>query len=156
MPLTKLSQRAGATIPYPSAVEDPQTAIGFPALLSGAQRLASWALQHPVGLEGEVLPGELPRLPGQGDRRLALALHRCLPRGGRFEGGSKLSGAQRRGCQLMPQFQPQVPHPLCHDLPHFLSCGRVTTPAVWVDLLLTKVHTYALEGDKEPQCSREW
>jgi hypothetical protein len=32
----------------------------------------------------------------------------------------------------MPQFQPQVPHPLTDDLPPLLSSGRVTTPAIGI------------------------
>lgn len=31
----------------------------------------------------------------------------------------------------MPQLQSEVPGPLGHDLPGFLSPGRVATPAIW-------------------------
>src|SRR5712691_4314048 len=50
VPLTLLAQRGAATIAYSGAVEHAQTAIGFAALLGWAQRLASRAGQHPVGL----------------------------------------------------------------------------------------------------------
>ena len=36
----------------------------------------------------------------------------------------------------MPQFQAEVPRPLRHDLPGFLSPGRVATPAVGLKLLV--------------------
>jgi len=64
VPLTLLAQRAAATIKYPGAVEHAQTAISFAALLGWVQRLASWTVQRPVGLEGEVLPRETARFPG--------------------------------------------------------------------------------------------
>ena len=56
IPLTLRTPWAAATIGDPGAVEHAQTAIGFPALLGWAQRLAIWTVQHPVGLEDEVLP----------------------------------------------------------------------------------------------------
>ena len=68
VPLTLLAQRAAATIAYPGAVEQAQTAIGFAALLGWAQRLASRTGERPVGLEGEVLPRETTCFPGQGAR----------------------------------------------------------------------------------------
>src|SRR5260370_16123836 len=76
VPLTLLAQRAAATIEYPGAVEHAQTAIGKALLLGWAQRLASRTGQHPVGLEGEVLLRETTRFPGQGNRKLAIALLR--------------------------------------------------------------------------------
>src|SRR5207302_440567 len=89
--------------------------------------------------KSEILPAEPTRFPGQGDRRFAIALHRCLLRcglGDRRGGGSKLSRAQRSWRELMTQFQPEVPHPLGDDLPGFLSSRRVTTPTVGVLLLV--------------------
>src|SRR6266567_5117667 len=112
MPLTLRTLWAAATIEDPSAVEHAQTAIGFAALLGGAQRLAIWTVQHPVVLEGEVLPRETIRFPGQGNRRLAIALHRPLFLGGLFGGRSKLGRAQRRRLKHMTQFQAEVPDPL--------------------------------------------
>jgi len=64
VPLTLHAQRAAATIDDPGAVEHTQAAIGFAALFSGVQRLASRTVQHSVGLEGEVLPRAPPRFPG--------------------------------------------------------------------------------------------
>ena len=69
MPLTLQTLWAAAAIADPGAVEDAQTAIGFVALLGWAQRLARRTGQRPVGLEGEVLPREPTRFPGQGDGR---------------------------------------------------------------------------------------
>ena len=40
------------------------------------------------------------------------------------------------GSRLMPQFQAQVPHPLCDHLPALLSPGRVAAPAIGVMLLV--------------------
>src|SRR5438270_13786930 len=105
MPLTLRTLWAVATIADPSAVEHAQTAIGFPALLGWAQCLAIWTVQHPVGLEDKVLPQEPIRFPGQGNRRLAIALHRPLFRCGLFGGRSKLGRAQRRRRKHMPKFQ---------------------------------------------------
>ena len=36
----------------------------------------------------------------------------------------------------MPQFQAEVPHPLRHALPGFLSRGRVAAPPIGVDFLI--------------------
>src|SRR5260370_14313560 len=144
-PLTLLAERAAATIEYPGAVEHAQTAIGFAALLGWAQRLASRTVQHPVGLEGEVLPRETPHFPGQGDRRLAVALHRRLRSSGLFDGGSKLGRAHRSRLKHMTQFQAQVPDPLRDNLPGFLSSGRMRTPPVGV-LLLVFIGKHRLKG----------
>ena len=76
VPLTLQTLWAAATIEYPGAVEHAQTAIGFAALLGWAQRLAIWAVQHPVGLEGEVLPRETPRFEGA---RQPQACHSLAP-----------------------------------------------------------------------------
>ena len=89
MPLARLSQRAAATIENSGTVEDAQTAISFAALLGWAQRLARRAGQRPIGLESEILPAETTRFPGQGDRRFAIALHRCLLRWSLGDWGSK-------------------------------------------------------------------
>src|SRR5437763_16441128 len=97
MPLTLRTLWAATTIAYPGTVEHAQTAIGFAALLGWAQRLAIWTVQPPVGLEGEVLPRETTRFPGQGNRRLAIALPRPLFLCGLFDGRSKLGRARRRG-----------------------------------------------------------
>src|SRR5216684_7290122 len=145
VPLTLRTLWAAATIAYPGAVEHAQTAIGFAALLGWAQRLASRTVQHPVGLEGEVLPGETPHFPGQGDRRLAVALHRRLLRCGLFDGGSKLGRAHRSRLKHMTQFQAQVPDPLRDNLPGFLSSGRMRTPPVGV-LLLVFIGKHRLKG----------
>src|SRR6266699_3154886 len=145
VPLTLLAQRAAATIAYPGAVEHAQTAIGFAALLGWAQRLASRTGQCPVGLKGEVPPGETPRFPGQGDRRLAIALHRRLLRCGLFDRGSKLGRAHRSRLKHMTQFQAQVPDPLRDNLPRFLSSGRMRTPPVGV-LLLVFIDKQRLKG----------
>jgi hypothetical protein len=78
IPLTLRTLWAATTIEDLGAVEHAQTAIGFAALLGWAQRLAIWAVQHPVGLEGEVLPRETSRFEGarqpQACHSLALAL----------------------------------------------------------------------------------
>ena len=145
MPLARLSQRAAATIENSGTVEDAQTAISLAALLGGAQRLARRTGQRPIGLESEILPAETTRFPGQGDRRFAIALHRCLLRCGLGDQGSKLSCAQRSWRELMTQFQPEVPHPLRDDLPDFLSRGRVTTPAVGI-LLLVFIGEHCFKG----------
>src|SRR6266568_6948547 len=68
VPLTLQTLWAATTIEDAGAVEDAQTAIGKALLLGWAQRLASRTGQRPVGLEGEVLPRETPRFPGQGAR----------------------------------------------------------------------------------------
>src|SRR5437764_4126807 len=101
VPLTLRTLWAAATIEDPGAVGDTRTAIGFTALLSWAQRLASRAQQHPARLESEVLPRETPRFPGQGDRRLVIALHRYLLGCGFFDGESKLGRAHRRRLKHM-------------------------------------------------------
>src|SRR6266568_1814746 len=121
MPLTLQTLWAAAAIADPGAVEDAQTAIGFVALLSWAQRRALRTGQRPVALVGEVLPREPPRFPGQGDRRLVIALHRRLLSCGLCDGGSKLGRAQRRRLKQMPQFQTEVPDPLRDNLPRFLE-----------------------------------
>ena len=64
VPLTLRTLWAAATIEDPGTVEDAQTAIGFTALLGWVQRLASRTGQHPIGLEGEVLPEKCPVFQG--------------------------------------------------------------------------------------------
>src|SRR6266567_4757148 len=145
MPLTLRTLWAAATIAYPGAVEHAQTTIGFAALLGWAQRLASRTVQRPFGLEGEVLPGETPRFPGQGNRRLAIALHRRLLYWGLCDGGSKLGRAHRSRLKHMTQFQAQVPDPLRDDLPGFLPGGRMRTPSVGI-LLLVLISKLWLKG----------
>src|SRR5437588_6512931 len=49
---------------------------------------------------------------------------------------SKFRRAHRSWFQLMPQFQPEVPHPLTHRLPALLSPGRMAAPSVGIDLLV--------------------
>lgn len=135
MPLTLRTLWAVAAIADPSAGEDAQTAIRFPALLGGTQRLAFWTVQHAVGLEGEIVPREAPSLPRQSNGRRAVALHRWLLGSGlwRFcHGRGKLGGAQRLWLELMAQFESEVPGPLRHDVPGFLPPGRVRAPAVRV------------------------
>ena len=60
VPLTLRTLWALATIADAGAGEETQTAISFPALLGRAQRLALWAAQHAIRLEGKVLPREAP------------------------------------------------------------------------------------------------
>ena len=105
MPLTLQTLWTATAIADLGAVEDAQTAIGFVALLGWAQRLARRTDQRPIGLEGEVLPRETIRFPGQGNRGLAIALHRPLFLCGLFGGGSKLGRAHRRRLKHMTQFQ---------------------------------------------------
>lgn len=136
VPLALQTLWAAATIEDPGTVEHAQTAIDFAALLSWAQRLASRTGQRPVGLEGEVLPRETPRFPGQGDRRLALALHGLLRSSGLFDRGSKLGRAHRSRLKHMTQLQAEIPDPLTDDLPRFLPGGRMTTPAIRALLLI--------------------
>src|SRR6266700_5027319 len=112
VPLTPQTLWAATTIEDAGAVEHAQTAIGKALLLGWAQRLASRTGQRPIGLEGEVLPRETTRFPGQGDRRLAIALHRRLLGCGLCDGGSKLGRAHRRRLKHMPQFQAQVRGPI--------------------------------------------
>jgi hypothetical protein len=124
MPLALLAQRAAATIANSGTVEYAQTAVSEALLLGGAQLLARWTGKPPIGLESEILPGETTRDPAQGDRRFAIALHRCLLRRGlsdRRDGGSKLRRARGSWRELMPQIQPEVPDPLGDDLPGFLE-----------------------------------
>src|ERR1700694_5842571 len=54
----------------------------------------------------------------------------------RREGRSKLGGTQGSLLQVMPQFQAEVPHPLRHTLPGFLSPGRVAAPPIGVEFLI--------------------
>src|SRR5258707_15772741 len=117
MPLTLQTLWAAATIEEPGTVEHAQTAIGFAALLGWSQRLGSRTMQHPVWLEGEVLPGETTRFPGQGDRRLAIARHRRLLCCGLRDGRRKLARAHRGRLKPMTQVQTQVPDPLPDDPP---------------------------------------
>ena len=46
------------------------------------------------------------------------------------EGRRKLGGTQRFRNELVPQFEPEVPGPLGHNLPGFLPPGRVATPTI--------------------------
>jgi hypothetical protein len=92
VPLTLLAHRATATIANSGTVKHAQAPIGFPALLSRAQRFARRTGQSSVGLEGEVLAREPTGFPGQGNRRRAVALHRHR-RSGRLWGGLWMLGA---------------------------------------------------------------
>src|SRR5712691_2767442 len=94
------------------------------------KRLAGWTAQRPIRLEGEVLSREMTRFPGQGNRRLAIALYRSLIHCGLCDRESKLGRAYRSRLQHMTQFQTEVPDPLRDDLPGFLPGGSVRTPSV--------------------------
>lgn len=52
------------------------------------------------------------------------------------DGRGKLGDAQRFWLQLMAQFESHIPYPLGHNLPAFLSPGRVATPPVRVLLVV--------------------
>lgn len=71
----------------------------------------------------------------------------------RVEGRCKLGGTQWFRGQLMPQFESEIPGPLRHNLPGFLSPGRVTTPAIrlLLDVFILqsgfKSATVQVEGD---------
>ena len=54
----------------------------------------------------------------------------------RGEGRGKLGRAKWLRLELMAQFESQVPAPLGHDLPGFLSPGRMATPTVGIKLLV--------------------
>lgn len=107
MPLTLGAHGAIATVADSSAVEHAQTAIRFPALLRGSQRLARRTLYHPVRLEGEVLPRKAPRLPRQSDDRRDIALHWSLLYPcfwAIHNGGGKLGRTHGLRLELMAQF----------------------------------------------------
>lgn len=63
----------------------------------------------------------------------------------RWKSRSKLGRAQLRGFEGMPQFEAEIPDPLCHHLPGFLPAGRVRTPTIGV-LLSVFVCQYRLKG----------
>ena len=49
---------------------------------------------------------------------------------------SMMEAASTIRMQLMPQFQTDIPDPLCHHLPALLPPGRMTAPTIWIDLLI--------------------
>jgi hypothetical protein len=137
MPLTLGAAYAAAAIADSGTVEDTQAAIRFPALFGGMQHLALRALEHPVRLEGEIVPRKATCLPGQGDSGCAVPLRWCLLGSGIWiahNGWGKLGRAQWLGLELMAQFESQVPGPLRDHLPGFLSPGRMTAPPVGIKL----------------------
>jgi len=108
-------------------------------VLCGTQRLAFWTQQHAIGLEREILTREASRLPGQRNNGGTVALHWRLLDFSLWRvcnGRSKLGGAQRLWLKLMPQFESQVPDPLCDYLPSFLAPGGVAAPAIRVKLFI--------------------
>src|SRR5215472_990419 len=74
MPLALLTQGTDPTVSDPGGVEDPQGAIILGALLGWVQRLACWAAECPIGLEGKVLSREAASFPGGGSGEWAIPL----------------------------------------------------------------------------------
>src|SRR5579883_733840 len=143
IPLARLAQWTGTTTANARRIHDTQTPIGLSAALLNRKRLPCWTAERPVGLERKVGSAEAPRFPGRGSGRWTVSSGRSgggRTRGSwltlRREGRSKLGGAQGSRLQVMPQFQAEVPHPLRHALPGFLSPGRVTAPPIGVEFLI--------------------
>ena len=136
LPLTRLSQRAGATTADAGRIHYPEASIGFSTLFVRNQRLTSGTVHCSVRLEGKVLPREAASFEGCGNRRLAIAPGRGLLRFGLGHSSRKLGGAHLCRLKLMPQFQAHIPNPLRDDLPGFLPSGRVATPAVGILLVV--------------------
>src|SRR5437016_14109534 len=97
---------------------------------------------RPIRLEGKPVPGRAAHLPGYSHSSRSVSLSRS-PRerfGGllvrRRESRSKLGGTHRIRLQLMAQLQSEVPDPLRHDLPDFLTACRMATPTVWILFLI--------------------
>ena len=139
IPLALLTQLTGTTIANAGGIHQPQAPISLlPPLLEG-ERAACWTAQSPIGLERKIVSREATCFPGRG--RGGWTISRGRSRCGRTrsslrvlfrDGRSKLGDAQRRWFQLMAQFQSEVPDPLRHRLPAFLSPGRVAAPSVGV------------------------
>jgi hypothetical protein len=142
LPLALLAQRAGTATANAGSIHQAQAPIGFSALLMRAQRLFGWTLQRSIRLESKILAGEAARFPEHADVRGSIARReRCVWRQrwnewSQGDGRSKFGGADWIRLELMPQFQAQVPHPLAHHAPCFLTPGAVTTPTIGVDLLI--------------------
>jgi len=132
-PLALLPQRTRTAIANAGRIDHAQTAIAFSPLLMRDQDVACRTPKGPIRLEGKVGPGEAASFPGSRSGRWS------IPRGGgggrrcgrmwglvfvlRWEGRRKLGGAYRFRCQEVPQLQAEIPGPLSHDLPGFLSRG---------------------------------
>ncbi len=108
-----------------------QTPIGFSAVLMRDQLLVSGAAQGPIRLEDKVLARKAASFPGPSDDGQFVALLRLLPGFALAERGCKFGGTHWVRLEEMAQFQPEVPHPLGHDLPGFLPAGGVRAPATW-------------------------
>jgi hypothetical protein len=141
LPLTLLTQLAGATVANARRKHHAQAPIGLSTSFMGMKRPVCGTTQRPIRLEGKVSSRETPGFPGRGGGGWAVAKGR-RNRGGtrgsllilRQEGRSKLGEPQRRRGELMPQFEPDIPDPLSYTLPGFLSRGRVAAPSVGIDL----------------------
>ena len=139
IPLTLLAQGAITTTANAGCIDHTQAAVAFSAPLMSTKLLIRRAAQRAIRLEGKILPREAARFPGQSDFCWSVPLNRSL-RGGllvcSWERWSKLGGTHRIRLQLMAQLQSEVPDPLRHDLPDFLTACRMATPTVWILFLI--------------------
>ena len=136
-PLALLTQRTGTAVANADGIDDSEIAITLSTLFMRDQYVACWTAQGPVGLKGKVGSWKASRFPGGGGggwripRSRSRRDWRC---GGvlllRGKGRRKLGGAQRFRGEFVSQLQAEVPGPLSHDLPGFLSPDRVATPAI--------------------------
>ncbi len=139
IPLALLTQLTGTTTANAGGVHQPQAPLSLLPPLLERERAACGAAQGSIRLERKILAREATCFPGRGSGGWAISRGRS--RCGRtrgslcvllWDGRSKLGDARGRWFQLMPQFQPQVPDPLSHQLPTLLSPGRMRAPPVGI------------------------
>jgi hypothetical protein len=120
IPLTLLAQRTRTATADAGGIHQAQAPVGLSASFVCRKRLTGWTTQRPIRLEGEILPREATRFPGQGHGGFPVPLNRSSCIGlflGRRESGSKLGRAHRIRMKCMAHLQTEVPEPLRHDLP---------------------------------------
>src|SRR6266705_2629180 len=141
VPLALVAQGTRTAVTNAGGIDDPQAAITLSTVLVRDQHVACRTSQGSIRLEGKVGSGEAASFP----RRVAVG-GGAYPEAGAEEAseaglvGAYSFGALRAGAnsvartgkggKLVPQLQSQVPAPLSHDLPGFLSPGRMATPSV--------------------------
>jgi hypothetical protein len=135
IPLALLTQLTRTTAANTGGIHQPQAPISLLPTLLKRECAACWTAQSPIGLERKIGSREATRFPGRGRGGWAISGSRSSRTRGSLrvllpDGRSNLGDAQGCRFQLMPQFEPQVPDPLRHPLPAFLSPGRMTAPPV--------------------------
>ncbi len=137
-PLALLTELASATVGDTGGIDQSQGAVSLVTFFCGMKCLPGRTMQGAIGLQDKVTSAEATLFERQSHfggsiasgRSWLVIGHRRRLIIGRRKGRSKLGGTHRPGFQLMSQFQAEIPDPLVHNLPGFLSASGMRTPTI--------------------------